>query len=93
MKLFLVHCGFYDSALCDGIYESHANFLVAATDFADARTRAKELPEYKAHRMHVDGVQEIQAVSGHTVELNENPQLAGKTVLLSQRHRDLAANS
>ena len=40
--------------------------------------------------MHVDGLQEIQAVDGYQVELRENAVLAGKTILLNKKHRDLA---
>ncbi len=89
MKLFLVHCGFYDSELCDGIYESHINLFVAAETFEDARSKVKLASEFKAKRMHVDGIQEITAVDGYSVILNENPTLNGKTVIMSSRHRDL----
>jgi len=40
MQLYLVHCGFYDVELCDGLYESHVNFFVAAKSFEDARVQA-----------------------------------------------------
>lgn len=88
--LFLVHCGFYDSDLCDGIYESHVNFFIAATSFDDARLRAKDLPEFKRKRMHVDGIQEIAAVQGHLIELREDVLLNGETLIHSRKHRDLA---
>lgn len=26
MNLYLAHCGFYDTEVCDGLYESHVNF-------------------------------------------------------------------
>jgi hypothetical protein len=90
MKLFLVHAGFYDADLCDGIYESHANFLVAAEDFEDARIKAKLLPEFKDRRMHVDGMFCVEAVSGYTIELKENRALNGETKLTSRKHRDFA---
>lgn len=90
MKLYLVHCGFYDLELCGGIYEGHANFFVAAESFEDARAKAKLIDEFKQRKMHVDGVQEIQVVNGHRVELHENPELTGQTLVTSQRHRDLA---
>ena len=90
MKLFLVHCGFYENDIADGIYESHANFFVVASDFAEARLKAKELPEFQARRMHVDGLQEIEAVAGHRVTLIEDTALAGQSLLKSHKHRDLA---
>jgi hypothetical protein len=90
MKLFLVHCGYYDSEVLDGNYESHVNFFVAASDFDDARARVKLLPDFVRKRMHVDGLQEVQAVSGYRLALQEDSALQGATVLLSNKHRDLA---
>jgi hypothetical protein len=90
MKLYLVHCGFYDNEIGDGIYESHVNFFVSAESFEAARAQAKELPEYKVKRMHVDGLQEIQAVDGHRVTLVRDESMNGETVLVNHKHRDLA---
>ncbi len=89
-KFFLVHCGFYDAELCDGIYESHVNFHLAAESMEDARSRAKELPDFRGRKLHVDGVQEIQAVQGFRVELTADAGLEGRSVVISSRHRDLA---
>lgn len=90
MKLYLVHCGFYDESVGDGLYEGHTNFFVAATNFEEARARAKQLPEYKARRMHVDGLVEIEAVDGFRVVLESAPMHEGKTLLINQKHRDLS---
>lgn len=89
-QLYLIHCGFYDMDLCDGIYESHINLFVAASSFEEARAKAKQLPDFQAKRMHVDGMQEISAVSGLRIKLEEDPTLNGKTLITSNRHRDLA---
>lgn len=93
LKLFLVHCGFYDPTLCDGIYESHVNFVVAAHSFEDARVRVKTESDFKLKKMHVDGIQLIEAAQGYQVSLTEKPELAGKSVVISHRHRDLAPAS
>lgn len=90
LKLYLVHCGFYDPELQDGIYESHVNFPVAAASFEDARARAKLHPDFQKKRMHVDGLQEIQAVNGFRINLENDPSLAEQTLVISNRHRDLA---
>lgn len=90
MKLFLVHCGFYDKDLCDGVYESHVNFFVAADSFETARAKAKQLPAVQAKRMHVDGLQEITAVDGYHVHLQEDVALKGQTHITSSQHRELA---
>jgi hypothetical protein len=89
-QLYLVHCGFYDPELLDGIYESHVNLLVAAESFEDARARVKLHPDFQRKRMHVDGLQRIESVQGCHVELREDAALGGATRLSSHRHRDLA---
>jgi hypothetical protein len=90
MKLYLVHCGFYDTEVCDGLYESHVNFFVSAESFEDARAKAKLFPEFQAKRMHVDGLQEVQAVGGFRLLLEQDPSLGGQTRIVNYKYRDLA---
>lgn len=90
MKLYLIHCGFYDSDVGNGLYESHVNFFVGALSFEDARAKVKLLPEFQERRMHVDGLQEVSAINGYVVELREEARLNGQTILATQKHRDLA---
>lgn len=90
MKLYLIHSGFYDLGLCEGIYESHANYFVVARDFTEARAKAKLIPDFKARKMHVDGIQEIEMVDGYAVTLSAIASEAGVTKVKSHRHRDLA---
>ncbi|NBW80351.1 DUF1543 domain-containing protein [bacterium] len=93
MFLYLVHCGFYDSELSDGLYESHTNIFVAAESFEDARARAKFNPDFKKRKMHVDGIQQIEAVDGFQIRLEADAQLEGKNVIANFKHRDLASKS
>jgi hypothetical protein len=90
LKLFLIHCGFYDAEVLDGNYESHVNFFVAAHTFDEARAVAKALPDFQRKRMHVDGMQEVQAVSGCRVSLQADASLAGQTIIVSNKQRELA---
>jgi len=92
-QIYLVHCGFYDSELLDGVYESHVNFVVAATSFEDARLVVKQNPDFQAKRMHVDGLQVIDCVSGNRILLEADPTLNGQTIVRSSKHRDLAPKS
>ena len=71
MKLFLVHAGFYDSDVSGGFYESHTNYFVVADDVKQAKTKAKEIPEYKNKKMHIDGIKEIDVVDGYKLSLHE----------------------
>jgi hypothetical protein len=66
------------------------NLFVAADSLEDARVKVKLEPEFQRKRMHVDGLQEIQAVQGFRVDLVPEAGFEGKTVVLSNRHRDLA---
>lgn len=90
MKLYLVHCGFYDNDVCDGVYESHVNLFVAASSFDDAKVKAKQQSIFKNKRMHVDGLQEIKTVDGFDIALTENLSAKGETLILNNKHRDLA---
>lgn len=89
-KLYLIHCGFYDSDVCDGVYESHVNFFVAAETFEAARTKVKSVPDFTAKRMHIDGLQEVAVVDGCKILLEEDLALRGQTIVTSQKHRELA---
>jgi hypothetical protein len=83
MNLYLVHCGYYDKAVADGACECHANFFVAAGSFAEAKAKAKALPDFKGKRMHVDTLTRIDAVEGMAVKLRAAPELEGETVLVA----------
>ncbi len=93
MKLYLIHCGFYDESLCQGLYETHVNFFVVAKSFEEARLRAKQIPEFQRRRMHVDGLQEIAVVDGFKISLSQDLSLNHETQLFTNRHRDLAPAS
>lgn len=90
MKLFQVHCGFYDVEVCEGQYEFHVNFFLAAEDAEAARKKAKLLPGFIAKKMHIDGLQEIVAVDGFEVSLRDNPALKGETSVKGWKYRELA---
>lgn len=90
LKLFIVHCGFYDLELLEGVYEQHVNLLVVAESFDDARARVKLYPDFQRKKMHVDGLQLVEAVQGHWIEPVLHPSLEGRTQVISSRHRDLA---
>ena len=86
MKLYLVHCGFYDPAVGDGLYELHTNLFVVADSFDAAKAAAKAKAIFKSKRMHVDGMQEISAVDGCRIELVPEAQLHGETILATSRY-------
>ncbi|MBI3544855.1 MAG: DUF1543 domain-containing protein [Deltaproteobacteria bacterium] len=90
MKLYLVHCGFYDLEVAEGVFESHTNFFVVAESFDDARAKAKLHADFSKKRMHVDGLQEVSAVNGFRIEATADASLDGRTLVVSSRHRDLA---
>ncbi len=72
MRLFLVHAGFYDENVSGGFYESHTNYFIVAEDVKDAKSKAKEIPEYKEKKMHIDGIKEVDAVNGYKIVLEKN---------------------
>lgn len=90
MKLFLVHCGYYDEALSAGIFESHTNLFVAAESAEDARKKAKGAELFRDRKMHVDGIQLIEAVDGFRVNLVADAALGGTSKTQAFHFRDLA---
>ena len=79
MQLFLVHCGYYDRGAFDGVFEAHADLFVVAEDFAGAKACARQHPEFKRRKMHVDGMLRVEAVGGYRLALVEDAELAGET--------------
>ena len=79
MKLFLVHVGFYDKNVSGGFYESHTNYFIVAEGVKEAKKKAKEIPEYKEKKMHIDGIREIDSVDGYKVVLERNVNRAQDT--------------
>lgn len=72
MKLFLVHCGFYDDKVGNNIYEFHTNLFVVASSFEEAKSKIKLDPIFKKKKMHIDGMVEINEVSGHKILLKKS---------------------
>ena len=40
MNLYMIHVGFYDPDIMDGLYEQHTNYFVVAEDIKDAKQKA-----------------------------------------------------
>ena len=89
MNLYLIHCGFYDTDICDGIYESHVNLFTVAEDVDAAKKRIRLNEIFKQKKMHIDGIQEVLAVEGYRISVIEDQTLRGKSQVISNLHRDL----
>ncbi|UYL09378.1 DUF1543 domain-containing protein [Bdellovibrio sp. SKB1291214] len=93
LKLYNVHCGFYDKTVTGGLFEGHTNILVVADSFADAKNKIKGKSEFKRLKMHIDGIQEIDTVDGYAISLKEQPALANTTVLKRQKYGSTKAET
>ena len=69
MKLFLIHVGFYDPEVIEGLYEQHSNYFVVAKDIKEAKKKTRQNPIYKRKKMHIDGIQELNVVDGFRITL------------------------
>ena len=69
MKLYLIHVGFYDTEIMNGLYEQHANYFVVAENVKDAKKKAKQNSIYKKKKMHIDGIQELNNIDGYRINL------------------------
>ncbi len=88
--LYLVHVGYYDPGLGNGLYENHANFLVAAESFEEARAQAKEMGLRHGHRVHIDGMICVEGVQGYRVQLTPDPELGNADRFVNNKDRELA---
>jgi hypothetical protein len=72
----MVHVGYYDPSIGEGIYEHHVNFFIAAESPKKVKEKVLELKEFQDKRMHIDGIKELSYVDGYKVSLSEekNPQ-------------------
>ena len=69
MKLYLVHAGYYNPKIMGGLYEQHTNYFVVAKNVKDAKIMARKNLSFKKNKMHIDGIQELNAVDGYRIEL------------------------
>ncbi|MBL8879861.1 MAG: DUF1543 domain-containing protein [Phycisphaerales bacterium] len=76
--------------MSSGIFESHTNFFVAAESAEDARRRAKAAEIFRGRKMHVDGIQLVEAVDGFRVNLVADTALGGASRTEAFHFRDLA---
>ncbi len=86
MKLYIVHCGFYDSSDSSAIFENHANFYLVAENFEDAKERMKAHPSFKQKKMHIDGLQEIHTVDGYAITPKLDSKLEGVTRIANMKY-------
>lgn len=69
MKLYFIHCGFYDEEISDGIYEFHVNIPIAAESIEEAKRKVRCAPQFISKKMHIDGIQEVESVEGYSVQV------------------------
>ena len=74
MKLFMVHVGFYDDEVGEGIYESHINIFAAAGNPKSAMKKIMSMDKFRDKKMHIDGIKEINNVDDYEVHLIKNPK-------------------
>lgn len=87
MKLFLIHCGFYDEELSNGIYEFHIGLPVVAEDEEVAKQKVRKNPTFLKKKMHIDGIQEIREVEGWEIQFKQT--YSASTKINAILHRDL----
>ena len=80
MKLYMVHVGFYDVEVGEGIYESHLNYFISATGAKQAKKKVMSLKNFKVKKMHIDGIKEISNVDGFDVSLQKSKKINSSKV-------------
>lgn len=72
MKLYMVHCGFYNAMSTQDLFECHTNFLIVASTAKEAKSKAQARPDFQERRMHIDGILEIEEVEGFKIKFEVN---------------------
>ena len=72
MKLYLIHSGYYDPKIMNGLFEQHTNYFVVAENVKEAKKKARLNSTYKKKKMHIDGIQELNIIDGYHIKLVEN---------------------
>lgn len=87
MNLYIIHCGFYDAEISEGIYEFHINIPIVAENLEAAKKIVRQDLSFQKKKMHIDGIQEIKTVRGFEIKLiKSDSQL---TKIGNHLHRDL----
>ena len=89
-KLFLIHCGYYDSGLFGGTFESHVNFFLVADSVEAAKSKAKQNGAFKEKRMHIDGIQEVCMIDGFEISLKKSTEDSESSIVTNHLYRGLA---
>ncbi len=89
MNLYMVHVGYYDSSVGEGIYEHHMNFFIAAENPKNAKEKVLELKEFQDKSMHIDGIKELSYVDGYKVSLSEEKIPKKQEILSYDDTKDL----
>ena len=80
MKLYLIHAGYYDPEIMDGLYEQHTNFFVVGKNVKDAKKKVRQNSTYENKKMHIDGIQELNAVDGYRIQLVQDDSAGDKVI-------------
>lgn len=83
-SLYMVHCGFYAD---QGIYESHTNFFVAASNSLEAKKEVKKIPLFLEKHMHIDSMLELNSLSGFNIKLVASDVSESFNII---KHRELS---
>ena len=81
MKLYMVHVGFYDPSIGEGLYEVHMNFFTVAEDTKKAKDNILNLKEFQDKKMHIDGIKELSYVDGYKVSLEQEENSKEEKIL------------
>ena len=72
MNLYMVHVGYYDPSIGEGLYEVHMNFFTVAESAKIAKEKVSDKKEFLEKKMHIDGIKLLSYVDGYKVSLVED---------------------
>tara|TARA_B100001175_G_scaffold307521_1_gene306837 strand:+ start:851 stop:1108 length:258 start_codon:yes stop_codon:yes gene_type:complete len=85
----MVHVGYYDKSIGEGLYETHLNYFVAAQDAKEAKNKTHQISEFQERSMHIDGMKEISSVEGYKVTLEKDSESKSGEVISYDETKNL----
>ncbi len=88
LKLYKAVWGVHDKSIANGLYEFHQHYYITAESLKEALDKiCKTNPDIKKKGMHFDGIEEINCVDGHEIQLSAAAPIAeGKHVYLGKEY-------
>ena len=79
MNLYMVHVGYYDPSVGEGIYEHHMNFFIVAENPKQAKKKVLELKEFQDKSKKPDNGMFLQAIKDLNIDVKKSYMIGDRS--------------